>query len=80
METIKERQRRQRVQGHDKTIKKLRKIGVLKELGVVTKRTAKPRITKSTPLMAYLSDGGSILPNRFACWEYPFHQVELEDN
>lgn len=80
METIKEKQRRQRVQQHDKIIKNLRKMGALKELGTVTKRVVKPRVAKSVPLKAYLSEGGSLLPNRWARWDYPFNETTINDS
>lgn len=62
-----------RIKAHNKIIKALRELGELPVLGTLTKpKKVKKRI-------AHLSENGSLLPNKFACWDYPFNTITSKD-
>lgn len=67
-----------RMRAHNKMVEEGRKLGVLKPLGTQTKVNVlpPPKVIKER---AFLSPGGSVLPNRFSCWPFPFDKLTEKD-
>lgn len=81
MYTEKEKAQGKRISAHDRKIRELRKAGKLKPLGQTTRSIVvkKVKILKQKPNKVFLTDSGSLLPNRWASWSYPFDRIIDKD-
>lgn len=78
----KAKERSKRITAHNKLIREGRALGLLKPLGTQTyNQILKSSVydTATKKQIRQITENGSVLPNKWARWEYPFDQYSELD-